>query len=479
LLHGLIADVLLTRAANGDDSLGLEIAWHCMRCGRKEEATKHLLLGARASIGRGAVHEAERRLASSLDSLTGLQLSEARLLLVELLQEQGRFIESIALLSQFQQERATEGGRCLEDLASSLTLSLPRRQRLRTVFRAKRYITDENLSPQTRLRALRLAGHIVSCLDSPRLAHRLRNAALESRRVRWTDDEELEWDTQLVYLTHFTHDFILQSEETLRHLQDIAIRANARSAANGRSYRVLFGLALCHRRAGRYAEALEEFNSALRIIDRLGRTSSLSIVYGSLAACYREMGELDAQRAYADMSLASGPAGDYFTFYATFCAADAYQRIGDAKHAEKLMEVADALLQSSTEAQLRQMWLNCKADYAWSSGRTQLAQEWGRSAILTPTHGHVHRRNVSGIARWLAVLNEAGCWEAGFSEVAELVLRTEAASWWDEAERLCALKHLARRISPSFDLSKNLEDARSRVPRAIEYHLARYGIPLS
>ena len=60
LLHGLIADALLERAAKGDDSLGLEIAWHCMRCGRKEEAAKHLLLGARASIRRGAVHEAER-----------------------------------------------------------------------------------------------------------------------------------------------------------------------------------------------------------------------------------------------------------------------------------------------------------------------------------------------------------------------------------------------------------------------------------
>ncbi len=50
LLHRLIADVLLVRAAEGDDSLGLEIAWHCMRCGRKEEGTEHLLLGARASI---------------------------------------------------------------------------------------------------------------------------------------------------------------------------------------------------------------------------------------------------------------------------------------------------------------------------------------------------------------------------------------------------------------------------------------------
>ena len=113
LLHGLIADVLLARAAEGDDSLGLEIAWHCMRCGRKEEATKHLFSGGRASIRRGAVHEAERRLESGLSSLTGDRLEEARLLLVELLQEQGRWKESTTLLAAFAEESKTLDGRCL------------------------------------------------------------------------------------------------------------------------------------------------------------------------------------------------------------------------------------------------------------------------------------------------------------------------------------------------------------------------------
>ena len=213
-----------------------------------------------------------------------------------------------------------------------------------------------------------------------------------------------------------------------------------------RSYRVLFGLALCHRRAGRYSEAIEEFLSALSVVDRLGRTTSLGIVYGSLCACHRESGDVDAQRKYADLSLKTGPSTDYFGFYSTFCAADAYQRIGENRHAEHLMEMLDSRLNNGIEGHLRQMWLTCKADHAWTAGRSEIAYDLARRAITEPTHGQQHRRNVSGIARWLAVLNEAGVWEDRYDEIANRVGRTQAASWWDEAERLCALKRLGRRV---------------------------------
>ncbi len=184
LLHRLIADVLLARAAEGDDSLGLEIAWHCMRCGRKEEATKHLLLGGRASIRRGAVHEAERRLESGLSSLTGHRLEEARLLLVELLQEQGRWNESSALLSTFTAERLTASAECLagQALLAPTEATEPDVQRLGAwlipVSRIRR--TD----PQTRLRALRLAGTLAQVTDSRSLAARLLEAAKAAEGVQ-------------------------------------------------------------------------------------------------------------------------------------------------------------------------------------------------------------------------------------------------------------------------------------------------------
>ena len=167
LLHGLIADVLLARAAEGDDSLGLGVAWHCMRCGRKEESAKHLLLGARASIRRGAVHEAERRLDSGLESLSGDVLKEARLLLVELLQEQGRWSESLALFLSFPDERNTVSGRCLAGHALLSTDQATKAEEQSYTLLARRCITDSMLDPQTRLRALRLATILVLATDRP------------------------------------------------------------------------------------------------------------------------------------------------------------------------------------------------------------------------------------------------------------------------------------------------------------------------
>jgi len=122
------------------------------------------------------------------------------------------------------------------------------------------------------------------------------------------------------------------------------------------------------------------------------------------------------------------------------------------------------------------MWLTCKADHAWTAGRSEIAYDLARRAITEPTHGQLHRRNVSGIARWLAVLNEAGVWEDRYDEIANRVGRTQAASWWDEAERLCALKRLGRRFHQSFDVASALENALARLPNVIEQHLTRYGL---
>ena len=66
-LHGSIADRLLALHENGRAVPGLEVAWHCIRAGRIEEATPHLLSGAREAMRRGAPHEAERGLSTAME----------------------------------------------------------------------------------------------------------------------------------------------------------------------------------------------------------------------------------------------------------------------------------------------------------------------------------------------------------------------------------------------------------------------------
>ena len=108
VLHGEIADRFVERQDHGDPSLGLEIAWHCMRAGRVREATRHLMSGARESMQKGAVHGAERALSSAIPHLLATERGHAVLLLAEVLQEQGRWRESLDLLSEMSPEHNPE-----------------------------------------------------------------------------------------------------------------------------------------------------------------------------------------------------------------------------------------------------------------------------------------------------------------------------------------------------------------------------------
>ena len=46
--------------------------------------------------------------------------------------------------------------------------------------------------------------------------------------IGWGADEELEWDTQMVYLSHYAQHATEQSEETFAQLLTLADRAQAR-----------------------------------------------------------------------------------------------------------------------------------------------------------------------------------------------------------------------------------------------------------
>ena len=96
-LHGSIADRLLAIEPTIDVS-GLEVAWHCVRAGRQEEALPHLLSGARQAMRQGAAYLAQRALETAMPGLAEPESIEAGLILVEAFQEQGRWRDSLDLV---------------------------------------------------------------------------------------------------------------------------------------------------------------------------------------------------------------------------------------------------------------------------------------------------------------------------------------------------------------------------------------------
>ncbi len=99
-VHGRIADRLLAAEGRGEPVPGLMLAWHCYRAGRSAAAEPYLLRGAQETLAKGAPVEAELALTSALPSLSATHKVPAQLALVQALQEQGRWEESLGCLPE-------------------------------------------------------------------------------------------------------------------------------------------------------------------------------------------------------------------------------------------------------------------------------------------------------------------------------------------------------------------------------------------
>ena len=322
---------------------------------------------------------------------------------------------------------------------------------------------------------MRLAGALVLASDSGQVARDFLLAASASERIHWAEDEKLEWDTQMVYLAHHTHVRLEQSETTYRHLVDLATRADAYVVANARSCKILTGLGLCHRRAGRYTQAIESYQSAAELLARLERAPSLASVNGALSACYRDTGDLEAQREHALRATSRPHPMDYFQISAAFYGFEACYLLGDTSNAMTLLRTLDSVPFSRLRPQTLQVLLICQADAAWVEGRARAALEFGHAAIKLATQC-MPRNNVSGIARWLAVLRERGQWSDTMSEIVDQTENLQGVCWWDEMERLSALARLRQGTSAQKRHETNLGAALERLPPTASSYLRRYGL---
>ncbi len=398
-------------------------------------------------------------------------------MLAELLQEQSRWDESLALLSTFTAERLTASAECLAGRALLGSNEATKADVLRLERLAYTCISDSTTDPQTRLRALRLAGTLAQVTDSRSLAAALLEAANAAERSNWLDDDDLEWDTQIVYLTHHTHDRLEQSETTYERLGVLALRAKAYTVANARSSRILTGIGLCHRRAGRYAEAISAYEEAIGILSRLERETSLATAHGALASCYRDLADSERQRRHALRAVPHGLPQDFFQINSVFYAFEACYLLGDFNAAGGFEAQLEACPSAILHEQALQSLLFCRADVAWLEGRRKAGLELARAGILSTTvKQSPFRNNVSAVARWLALIRDQGDWADSFADITYGVEQLQAVCWWDEAERLSALSKLAQSGVVNHCYEDELSVAMQRVPRSVSSYLSRYGL---
>jgi DNA-binding SARP family transcriptional activator/tetratricopeptide (TPR) repeat protein len=296
-LHGKVADVFIQEDKQNDKGLGLAIAWHCTRAGRMIEAVPHLIRGARDAMRAGASFEAESALASALPQLSGADSIEALLLLVEALQEQGRWADSLDLLLS---------------LTEDSLAGMPDRALIFTV------LAGVNLGSATALDTQASFPRLIAILrDSPNQDCRV--SAGYAIAMALNDDQDPQWGIELLGHLSSVDEASLDSDAlgklaltrgrllhlvgdthaSLRCTQEGLEALRRRGAANLLTARLHIGLGTIESRRGRYEQAIPHYEEGFRLATRLGNDTNAALAAAHIALCCGRLGRHEEQLQWA------------------------------------------------------------------------------------------------------------------------------------------------------------------------------------
>jgi tetratricopeptide (TPR) repeat protein len=476
-LHGAIADRLLGEEGTAAESSGLEVAWHCLRAGRRDQATPHLMRGARQAMRQGAPHVAERALESAVPSLTPEDLPNALLLLAEALQEQGRWRESLDVLARLPVTDSIEIRWWTTVLAAVARryLGASLAEECRAEIPLLMTIVTDSPNGTMRVAAARTVAHFAS-ID--RDAH-----AAESLLplVNNIPEEQLDDDAQgqlaltkglLLWLTgnsHLSYSEVHRAVEALRK----------RGVENTVLTQLTLGLGTLRMHQGRYAAALEHYHASIRMAKRLGNETQLASIYGNLATCYGRLGDYQQQLRLSQAAPRTWGAefGGIVELQLTYCEAFSQIMLGRLEDAFVSMEGLDNRLHGTLPAWMFQAWLLWKADLLQCAGKDSEAMRAAARAF-SELGLKLHSAGFAGpFARWLHLTGQCRDREGASREVMKSLLASlHTYDALDQVEVLCAARAMRAGAAMDEHTYDGLIAERLReLPAEVRNYLRRVG----
>jgi DNA-binding SARP family transcriptional activator/tetratricopeptide (TPR) repeat protein len=406
LLHSYIADHLLSANDRGRGSSGLEVAWHCMRAGRATEAIPYLLRGAEDAIRSGALYSAERALTTALPILLGDERVDATLLLVEVLQEQGRWLETLDWMTGLLDESS----------------AFRRQDILVFTARAKYYLgtsTFEETMDQlpdlieiikhssdmrTRARAGQTAAYGLAIKRDADLAREL----LEVVNTVPTAALDVDSAGQLALAKGLLLNRCGDVAGALREVNAGLEELRKKAAANSVMAKLHGGLAALIAQQGRYEEAVPHHEQAIKLARRLGNDALVTGMTGNLMLYLGRLGRYEEQLTCAK-DLPGWHSGCFIGFpelQITFSIAAAYALLNRTGESLEAISRQESRLPSHLPGWARQAWLLWKADVLVFADRWTDATTVARAAL----HAHFSALQspafAGSFARWTATISE-------------------------------------------------------------------------
>lgn len=474
-LHGAIADRLLGNEGTMANSSGLEVAWHCVRAGRQDQVTPHLVRGARQAMRQGAPHVAERALESALPAIDPDEHPEVLLLIAEALQEQGRWRESLDRLGALPE--------CARDLRwrgvvlsalAKLNLGASLTEDTRSQIPLLTTILRESAEGRTRVTAARVVAHFASIDRDNKAAKELLLLVGEIAPSGLDEDAQ----GQLALTRGMLLWLAGNTPESYREVQDMVNALGRKGTANIVAVQLWTGLGTLRMHQGEYRGALAHYMVASEMAARLGNDTQLAAVRGNLAICYGRLGEYSEQLRVA--SSAPRPwapeFGGFVEVQLTYCEALALIMLYRQEDALQAIAKLDNRLQGVLPLWMNQAWLLWKADLLRCLGREEEAGAIATKAL----HGYGFKLQspafAGSFARWLANSGQSRDRAKALASLQELLARSGNYDALDEVEMMCAALSLSA-LEP--DQAKELGSTISRrlaeLPTEVSNHLRRLG----
>jgi tetratricopeptide (TPR) repeat protein len=400
-LHSEVADWLLQGKKGGEQAGGLELAWHCIRAGRKEQGIPFLLSGARDALQLGAPHETELSLGSALPLLPPGPSIEARFLIVEAIQEQGRWDESLVALEPLaslpdEQDRVavlTAAARIAQWSVTAAEREEARKQML--------MIARGTANRMTRLRAIQIAAQTLN---------ELRNEAAAAEVLR-----EIERLPEAGYNTLERIDrgvakaqalfFMGERASSMALVEELIAIAQQPLIVNTTTLRLFTGLGTMLVSSGKYYEAKTQYAECFRLATQIGRQVTAASAAANLALCHFRLGETAEQLSWAEESLRlSDRFGSYVgRLHAMYCRGAALAFRQEYKAVRASIADTDGWVTDAMPGWLAECWALYRADLLTLIGARTNAIACARETIDHAKLGPIAEYYAGAYARWCAL----------------------------------------------------------------------------
>jgi DNA-binding SARP family transcriptional activator/tetratricopeptide (TPR) repeat protein len=374
ILHANIAGRLIQYEREGMEVLGLEIAWHCIRGGRVEEAVPYLLRGARQALQRGAPHEVELALRSGYSLLKhDHDRAAARLLLAESLSEQADWDTSLQILAELSipltddQEAARQALKCIADCNLWRYDENQIHASLEDLADRFSHISE----PFSIALVARALSSLVLASRSVALAKRVQSFLLPLDANQVTGPARQEWLLASLRVRYLLDD----PQAVINSLNLLSEEMRATKTKSSAAADVAIGQGNLCCKMGKYEEAITHFDRSDTIAVELGHQSMRASAAANKAFCYGTLGQYDKQVIFARLalSLEREYPNAYRRIFARYNLARAHAMRGErveALMAISEMEEIQTELAPSWVPQAKYLFL---ADALWLAGKKRRA----------------------------------------------------------------------------------------------------------